>query len=408
LKSTGRKTLLLIIPSLIKGGAEKVLLDQHAFYREHANALGCVFNWDFVTDEKLKSSFISLDVPAGKNFFQKIFYFFLRIRRLRKLKRKHHVDVSISHLEGADYINILSRLPAERIICWIHGTKKHDRNISGIAGWFRKNVLIPWLYNRPGNTIITVSEGIRAELISFFGLNPMRVRTIYNGFDLADIKKKAAEPPALSLQTLSAGRAVLFTHCRLARQKNLSALLHIVARVKSKCAVSVFIVGDGELGPQLYDVGTKLQLSQYAAWRDDSLRPGHDVYFLGHYDNPFPLLKQATVYVMTSSWEGFPLALCEAMACGIPIMAADCYTGPREIIAPGLHELQPVRDPYRSPIGVLMPLAEDQNLDHWENAIIKFLADADARTKFSLAGLRRVVDFDKQHVVKEWLTLLHE
>jgi len=408
LKSTGHKTLLLIIPSLIKGGAEKVLLDQYAFYKEHANTLGCVFNWDFVTDEKLKSSFISLDVPAGKNFLQKIYYFFLRTKRLRELKRDHRVDISISHLEGADYINILSRHPKERIVCWIHGTKKYDGNISGVVGWLRKNILIPWLYNRAGNTIITVSEGIRTELISFFRLSPARVRTVYNGFDLEDIKKKSAEAPPFALQALTMGKPILFTHCRLARQKNLSALLHIVARVKQKCAVSVFIVGDGELNQQLYDLGIKLQLSQYAAWRKDSLRPGYDVYFLGHRDNPFPLLKQATLYVMTSSWEGFPLALCEAMACGIPVVAADCYTGPREIVASELQETQPVKNPYRSRIGLLMPLAEEQNLDRWETAIVELLADAAARAELALAGTKRVEDFDRQHVVNEWFTLLHE
>lgn len=407
MKSTGRKTLLLIIPSLIKGGAEKVLLEQHAFYATHANTLGCVFNWDFVTDEALKSSFISLDVPAGKNVAQKIFYFFLRIWRLRKLKREHNVDISISHLEGADYINILSRR-RERIVCWIHGTKQHDQNISGLVGWIRKNILIPWLYNRRGNTIITVSEGIRTELISFFKISPMHVRTMYNGFDIGEIKKKSAENSPLSLGMLAAGNAVLFVHCRLARQKNIPGLLHIVARLKATVPVSVFIVGDGELREQLYDLGQQLALTQYAAWKDATLHAGCDVYFLGHYDNPFPLLKQATLYLMTSSWEGFPLALCEAMSCGIPVIAADCYTGPREIIAPQLRERQPVTEPHQSSIGLLMPLAEKQNINHWKRIITELLANENLRKTLASAGMKRIGDFDKQNIVKEWLTLLHE
>lgn len=407
MKSTGRKTLLLIIPSLIKGGAEQVLLDQYAFYTAHANTVGCVFNWDFITDEKLKASFISLDVPAGKNIAQKIYYFFLRIKRLRKLKRDRQVDISISHLEGADYVNILSR-HGERIICWIHGTKLHDQNISGAVGWIRKNILIPWLYNRRFNTIVTVSEGIRSELISFFKLNPMRVRTMYNGFDLDDIKKRSTEISPFSLQALSEGKAILFTHCRLARQKNISGLLHIVARLKKRVAVSVFIVGDGELKEQLYNLGHELGLSQYASWKDNALQSGCDVYFLGHYDNPFSLLKQATLYLMTSSWEGFPLALCEAMACEIPVIAADCYTGPREIIAPDLHGSQPLKESHQSSIGVLMPLAEEENFHRWEATVIELLENGNLRTKLASAGRKRIQDFAKQNIVKEWLTLLHE
>jgi len=407
LRSSRQKTLLLIIPSLVKGGAEKVLLDQYAFYATHAKTVGCVFNWDFVTDEKLKSSFISLDVPAGKNFLQKIYYFFLRIKRLRQLKKQHHVDISISHLEGADYVNILSRR-RERIICWIHGTKRYDGNISGLIGWIRKNILMPWLYNRRTNTIITVSEGIREELLAFFGLNTARVRTMYNGFDLKAIKGESAESPPWVLQTLAEGKAILFTHCRLARQKNLAALLHIVARVKQTRAVSVFIVGDGDLKEQLYGIGEELGLRQYAAWKDPVPYPGCDVYFLGHHDNPFSLLRQATLFVMTSSWEGFPLALCEAMACEIPVIAADCYTGPREIIAPELTRSQPLKEPYASSTGMLMPLAEEQNFDQWETAIVELLSNESLRAKLSKSGMKRIEDFDKTNVVKEWLTLLYE
>ena len=60
-----------------------------------------------------------------------------------------------------------------------------------------------------------------------------------------------------------------------------------------------------------------------------------DVYFTGVKKNPFPYLKAAKVYALTSYHEGFPNALVEAMALEVPVIATDCLTGPREILRKG-------------------------------------------------------------------------
>lgn len=406
-ESTKTKTILLIIPSLIKGGAEKIFLDQYMFYSSHYNTIGCIFNWDHIDkDQSSLSPFISLDVPAGKNVFQKIYFFWLRIYRLRALKKKHNVTISISHLEGADYVNILSRR-RERIFCWIHGTKKFDRNIDGSVGWIRKKILLPFLYGKDKNTLITVSEGIRQELISFFKMKPDNVYTLYNGFDLNEITKKALGTPPLSLRALAGEKPILFTHCRLAKQKNLGALLQIKSLLQNFTGAKLFIVGDGELKEELYSQGERLGLKQYAWWKSRELTADFDVYFLGHYDNPFSLLKQATLYIMTSSWEGFPLALCEAMVCQVPVLASDCPTGPREILVPTITTAEPVLHPYQSPFGILMPLAEKENYDQWNSTIRNLLENPDLQKELAAGGEKRVANFDKKNTEKAWLKLVH-
>jgi glycosyltransferase involved in cell wall biosynthesis len=57
-------------------------------------------------------------------------------------------------------------------------------------------------------------------------------------------------------------------------------------------------------------------------------------------------MRRASVYVMSSSWEGLPTTLIEAMACGAPVVATDCRSGPREILLDGkLGRLTPLDDP---------------------------------------------------------------
>jgi glycosyltransferase involved in cell wall biosynthesis len=76
-----------------------------------------------------------------------------------------------------------------------------------------------------------------------------------------------------------------------------------------------------------------------------SLGIADHVHFVGHQANPFPLMKRARAYVLSSVWEGFGLALLEAMTLGVPAIATDCPSGPGEILNGGAAgPLVPIRD----------------------------------------------------------------
>jgi glycosyltransferase involved in cell wall biosynthesis len=72
-------------------------------------------------------------------------------------------------------------------------------------------------------------------------------------------------------------------------------------------------------------------------WRDISLP--------GFIQNPYPYMVRASTFVLSSRWEGLPGVLIEALYCGTPLIATDCPSGPREILADGQYgQLVPVGD----------------------------------------------------------------
>jgi glycosyltransferase involved in cell wall biosynthesis len=400
-----RKKILLIIPNLGNGGAQQVFRQQFKYLSKWFVVTGCVFNWDgSFADDHLEGIF-SLDVPAGRNIFKKAFSFLLRLRRLKKLKNKLRPDVSISHLEGADYVNIFSRTN-EIKICWIHGTKRHDKNIQGLLGLLRSNVLMPLSY-RKASKIVCVSQDIFQEFTA--NVPASRITVIHNGFDIDEINLKLKQSPVTELSAVFGSSSVVITHCRLARQKNLGALLHIFGMMKH-LKIKLLILGDGELRDSLVDEAHQIGLHTWTKWSGNNIDASADVFFAGYQANPFSFLVQASLYVMTSSWEGFPLALGEAMACNLKVISADCPTGPRELLGFTNVEGRPVQEVHRNEYGVLMPLADPANshvMNLWATEIEQNLSSDHAINREGKAS-DRIREFSLSKSIEQTVTLIRE
>ena len=128
------------------------------------------------------------------------------------------------------------------------------------------------------------------------------------------------EPPVI----LAAGR--------LTEQKDYPTLLRAFSTLREAHRARLLILGEGELRPSLESLVAELGLVD-------------DVIMSGYADNPYRYMARAAVFVLCSAWEGLPNALIEAMAVGTPVVATDCESGPREILAGGRYGiLTPVGD----------------------------------------------------------------
>jgi glycosyltransferase involved in cell wall biosynthesis len=399
--------LLLLIPNLGRGGAQQVFRDQLNFFSDRYDTIGCVFNWDDSFENDRQTNMISIDVPAGNNLLTKFYFFVKRVYRVRQLKKKYNISIAISHLEGADYVNVFSKRH-EKTICWVHGSKHFDGQINGILGKIRKKILIPWAYSYV-DKVVTVSNGINKELITKFRIDKNKIRTIYNSFDNDGIEKLVkADELSLELKRFFSDKEVLITHCRLSVPKNLFSLIDIYLELRKRRNVKLMILGDGELRNDLISYSVSKRLKTFSYWDECDFAHDFDVYFMGYQHNPHGYLRFAKVYLMTSAWEGFPLSLCEAMACGVPVVASDCFTGPREIIAPELDAPQPILDtPVFTSLGVLMPLATPSYLHVWVKTLSDLLGDMPTLKRMAASGKNRILDFERKDIVVQWLSVVN-
>jgi GalNAc-alpha-(1->4)-GalNAc-alpha-(1->3)-diNAcBac-PP-undecaprenol alpha-1,4-N-acetyl-D-galactosaminyltransferase len=114
---------------------------------------------------------------------------------------------------------------------------------------------------------------------------------------------------------------------RFDRRKGFDLLLRAFHQLQAKYPEwQLTILGEGSLRAELEELRSQLQLTDR-------------VHLPGAVTNVREYLAQADLFVMSSRVEGFPMALCEAMACGLPVLATDCLSGPRDIIEDGVNGL---------------------------------------------------------------------
>jgi glycosyltransferase involved in cell wall biosynthesis len=179
---------------------------------------------------------------------------------------------------------------------------------------------------------VAVSQGVKEGISTYFGTPPQQITVLPNFIDLEEIERRAQEPgPVLApdrLHIVTVGRF----HPQKGHRDLLLALAQLVHR-RGMDQVQLHLLGQGELRDELE-----------ALVQDERL--DSQVTFAGFVTNPLAYVRQCDLFCLSSHYEGLPLALLEAMALGIPVVATDCESGPREALAGGAYgRLVPVGDP---------------------------------------------------------------
>ena len=198
---------------------------------------------------------------------------------------------------------------------------------------------------RRARGVIAVSRGIARDIEKLTGLPPGQIHVIENPTVSADILDKAREP-VNHPWFVPGSPPVILAVGRLVRPKDFPTLLRAFSRVRATGDCRLVICGEGKERLSLDTLAQELGIQEY-------------VDLPGFVDNPFAYMSRAALFVLSSAWEGSPNALIEALAVGLPVVATDCPSGPREILEEGRY-------------GPLVPVGDVNGL---ANAILETLAN---------------------------------
>jgi glycosyltransferase involved in cell wall biosynthesis len=185
-----------------------------------------------------------------------------------------------------------------------------------------------WLFRRRQQRLFAQSDGIiansrdaAADLSAFLNIPLERISVLPNPTVAPDLLNFVHEP--VDHPWLKPGSPpVVMGAGRLGRAKDFPTLLKAFARLRRDRVCRLMILGQGRQAEKLKSLATELGI------QDDFDLPGF-------VDNPYAFLARASLFVLSSLWEGCPNVLIEALAVGIPAVATDCPSGPREILAEG-------------------------------------------------------------------------
>lgn len=329
-----RKRVMLIVPMLHQGGFEricaltaKLLNDSHDVYLVIFSSQDMIYD---VSGLKL----VDLNLGAVEGKLGKISNLLKRIRRLKKLKKALNIDISYSFGVTANLANVLSKGQG-RVWAGIRGY--------GVLQEKRKMQLIC----RRADRVVSCTKVMEEDINRIFGTKSSAV--LYNPCNVNEIREfskreenGAAEEGWIGSFLNRPGKLVV----SMGREDDLKGFWHLIKSFylvkKDLPDVKLMIIGEGE----------------YAEYRKlaEDLGIKADVLFTGVRKNPFPLLEKADVYALTSESEGFPNALIEAMACGVPCVSVNCKTGPAEILNEDYRECAGRQEVYLGDYGIITPV----------------------------------------------------
>lgn len=357
--------VLLVTHSLSGGGAERFVstLAQHLDRSRFAPRIA--------TATVSKSYSVPADVSVSPLGYTGSWSLPGTVLRLRALLRKDPPDLVLS--------NVLSTncLAGAALSGW-RGAPPWVARVGNATGERE-----PWLQRRwarrvypHARAVVANSTELALAVATSYPEAAAQVRSLPNPTDFAAIDRLAA---AESVPRRHLGPALVWVG-RLTPQKRPDLMLAALARVRRTIDARLMMLGDGPLA---------------GAVRDQIVRLGLEsaVELAGFCDNPFPRMRQADLFVMSSDFEGLPNALIEAQGLGLPAVATRCAFGPAEIVAAG-------------ETGSLVPPGDSEAL---ATAILDELSQPARLVARGEAARSRARElFDLSTVMPRWQDLLEE
>ena len=216
--------------------------------------------------------------------------------------------------------------------------------------------------------VIAGSDDVARDVERLSGIAPERIRRIYNPVVGPETEARTREP--INHPWFAEGEPpVILSVGRFVAQKDYPTLMRAFALVRKQRPARLLILGEARKERRRERL---LELAK-------QLGVASDVELPGHVRNPMAYMSQAAVFALSSSWEGLPGVLIEALASGCPVVATDSPGGSSEILAGGAYgRLVPTRDPEALAKALLTTLDEPRQEARQKQRAAHFSVDASA------------------------------
>ena len=252
------------------------------------------------------------------------------VKLVRYLHRERP-DIMLANGRSSIILALVARrvVPGLAVISRIPSNLKADSINASLKNQLMKAVEARLLPH--SDAIVTNSDGSSEDLIRSVPRAAPRVRTIHNPVVWPGLAAEAAEP----LQHPwfhDGGAPIILSVGRLVPHKDHATLIRAFVAIAKERAHRLVVLGEGPERRNLHKLALELKIA-------------HRVDFPGFHSNPFAFMAKSRLFVLSSTFEGMPNVLIQAMACGTPVVSTDCPSGPREVLEDGKWgELVPVGD----------------------------------------------------------------
>ena len=335
------KKIIFLLKDLNRGGAE-------------------VFITDLANYLSKKGYIIEVLTISEENEFKKEINSEINVNSLNEKRIGRSLFKLFKHLKSDDYNLIIANVWPVTIIANIacmlvsdlyclnieHGILSKEFSKRSRLFRFLQKTSIKIFYNLISGSI-AVSEGVRADLISF-GVSKNKTHVINNSYrNLSTYEEKE-----IGLKDWYEHKGIkLISVANLKTEKNISNLLKSISLIKNQnnsIDIKLLIAGDGPLKSNLKLESKELGIES-------------EVFFAGIIKNPFIYLDIADLFVLSSDFEGFGIVIIEAMSLGKTIVSTESE-GPSEILKKGkLGYLCKINDPEDLAKKILMALKNPIN-----------------------------------------------
>ncbi len=322
-----KKRIGLLIDSLIGGGAEKVVLNLAEGFSSRGHDIHIILIKDEIQHDINNSHYTIHKLSKdGVIFKSRIINKLILSFKLRMLIKRIESDglpfsFFISNDENMDRLSSQANLK-NRFILYHNSMLEFFKSKIGkatglkrIIRTFRWKLKFKKTYD--GQNIIAICEAQKDEILSGVGITPKSITVINNPLDFKKIHKISNEREEVPEQSF------ILNVARINKRKRQDVLIRAFSKLKIK--QNLLFIGDTYTESDKNYLKALIELVKALGLRDR-------VFFLGFKKNPYPYIKAADLFVLSSDNEGLSLVLIESLILGTKVISTNCPTGPSEIL----------------------------------------------------------------------------